>query len=220
MAQLGLVDIGLPQFQSLTTSVQKPTEYIDDEADYDDYDTEIAPSVPMLNYDRPSVTVINKRTRETVAPLERSSYTELDLMPVRCTGCGKPIRQLAIEDSLSSGKSLRQTMDELNYKKICCREEIKSQPAVIKQLKQVEEYAKIARNLEMQNLFLESTGEAPRTLRSPGLVILDDVPPDFPEELERTIFMEGAAISEENPLENMDTFTYLQSQITDPEDLQ
>lgn len=210
--------VGVPELQSFTQALsQRPAEYIEDSDDYADPEFETRPSTVSFNANPGASKVINARTSPFVENLQRSSFTELDLMPIRCFGCGRLMRQQAIESSLTSGKSLRQTLDELNYKRICCREQIQTQPSVNKRLKALEERSRIARNLELRNLQLDFTAEVPRSQpqTTSGLIIRDEL---APEHFVPTLATEGASIEEVNPLENMDTFTYLQSQIADPND--
>ena len=204
--------IGVPELQSYTQALsQRPAEYIDDSDDYADPEFEVRPSTVSFNPNPAASKIMNARTSPSTENLERTSFTELDLIPIRCFGCGRVMRQRAIESSLVNGKSLRQTLDELNYKRICCREQIQTQPSVNKQLKKLEEYNRIAKNLRLQSLQVETTSELPRSL---GSVIIRDEDEYFGP----TLISEGASIEEPNPLESMDTFSYLQSQIAGTED--
>jgi len=215
--ELGL---GMPESTIIPQgSADRPAEYIDDSADYEDY--EAAASLPSRNFSAPSVQVINKRTGNvsTGQSTATGSYSELGLFPIRCYGCGKAMRQELIESSLESGKSLKETVEELDYVKICCRGVIESQPKVVAMLKDIERREKIAESLRLGQLFLEVTSERPRDLPSGNLTILDEVPPDFPVEFQGSAFAkEGAAILEEDPFEHMDAATYLQTQVGNPED--
>lgn len=83
-------------------------------------------------------------------------FSETDLMPVRCYSCGEVIRQLAIEDRLRSGMSLRETLDDLDYPLICCRDLIRAQVPVLR----IEREQANLRRLEEMPLTAITTGPA------------------------------------------------------------
>lgn len=206
---------GVPQAETYSQALSmKPAEYLDDSDYLEDVVYEDRPGSVSFNANPSAAQIMNARTTPYVENLERGSFTELDLMPIRCFGCGKVMRQQAIETSLASGKSLAKTLDDLNYRRICCREQIRSQPSVSKQLKRIEEQSKIARALSLQSLQMEATSELPSTRPISNLIIQDEL---IPGQEMTSLVPEGTSIEDENPLEEMDTFSYLQSQIVSPD---
>lgn len=100
-------------------------------------------------------------------------YSELDLMPVRCYACGETIRQIAIEESLRSGRSLRETFEELDYPLLCCRDLIRSQASVLN----IEKEQQRENQIERTPLTIENTSGVGSTIRliEPTQVYMDDV---------------------------------------------
>ncbi len=45
------------------------------------------------------------------------------IIPIRCLSCGKPIAHLwqDYKDKITSGKTKKEALDELNLKRYCCR---------------------------------------------------------------------------------------------------
>lgn len=114
--------------------------------------------------------------------LSELTFDDLDLMPVRCYSCAKVIRQRAIQDALRSGKTLLQTFQELNYRKLCCRKLIQAQRSIVKLQKQFEHNAQIGHALE-RGLTLDATSANSFSIgpsMGPSKIrILDEVPPEF-----------------------------------------
>src|SRR5665648_162676 len=75
-----------------------------------------------------------------------------ELFPIRCIGCGEVIFQLALEDSLNRGVSLKDTLDQLGYQKICCRSDIQAVPEVQRLLKRQQRSANIGSQLQRLTL--------------------------------------------------------------------
>jgi DNA-directed RNA polymerase subunit N (RpoN/RPB10) len=114
--------------------------------------------------------------------LAELTFDSLDLMPVRCYSCAKVIRQRAIQDSLNSGKTLLQTFQELNYRKLCCRKLIQSQRSIVKLQKQIEHNLHIGNAFD-RGLTLETTSSSTFSIgpssTTSTLRILDELPPQF-----------------------------------------
>lgn len=110
----------------------------------------------------------------------------LSVMTLRCTGCKKVIKQLAIEEALKSGKSLKQVLDEQDYVRICCRKQIASEPVVVNILKETSEQQSTID--KMRNLTLLTT--AATTIGRSGTIqptestirILEEMPPGLIQE--------------------------------------
>jgi len=136
---------------------------------------------------KPAARVTRSRERiQQAQTILATEFTELDLMPVRCYSCGKVLQQLVIEQSLKSGQSLRETMDQLGYRRICCRSIIMASPSVVKLQKLLNSYEQTARAL--QNLTLAGTSGMvaqqfpiePENIE--GAHILESVPPSIPQQ--------------------------------------
>lgn len=110
--------------------------------------------------------------------LTNVSFEEISSMPMQCYGCGKPLRHLSLIEALTSGQTLAETMNALNYQRLCCRKLIQAQPAIVALQKRLE----IDRNIGQQlaALTLESTG--PVGFREGGLQIVDEAPPGLVQE--------------------------------------
>lgn len=142
--------------------------------------TAISPSKSM---ERPAAYVtripgVQKQKGED--DLNQMSFAELELMPVRCYGCGKIIRQQAIENSLEKGNTLFDTLNTLQYRRMCCRDLILAQPSVLKLQKKIQTYKNISDKIG--SLTLESTGIGGQLgfggpFQAPKVSIVDDVPP-------------------------------------------
>lgn len=83
-----------------------------------------------------------KKDRSKLTPTQRLGelpgiFTELDLMPIRCT-CGRVFKQILLEEGLKAGNKLAKVMDDLGYERICCRSKIIGSPAIVKLQKQIE----------------------------------------------------------------------------------
>lgn len=74
--------------------------------------------------------------------MEGKIYTpmHLQLMPIRCYNCGKPIRQLAIEKGIENG-DIMASLNDLGYERMCCRNVILSSPVAVELRKKVQKGA-------------------------------------------------------------------------------
>ena len=45
----------------------------------------------------------------------------MSIMPFRCFTCGKVINELGYRRKLEEGKTMKDSLDELGYTRICCR---------------------------------------------------------------------------------------------------
>lgn len=134
----------------------------------------------------PAASVISQHQHEPSASRFVTEFAELDLMPIRCYSCGKILRQLAIEEGIQSGQTLRETMDQLTYRRLCCRSVIMSSPRIVKIQKRFarEEQARIA----FSNLTAEMTSGmnvqnfAVGPERISNISILDEAPPGVPQQ--------------------------------------
>src|SRR5690625_5221712 len=88
--------------------------------------------------------------------MQNISFEELSSMPMQCYGCGKPLRHLSIVNAMNEGEDLQHVMDRLNYKRLCCRQVVQTQPAIHSLRKRLESNKSTSRQLN--NLTLESTG--------------------------------------------------------------
>jgi len=167
----------------------------------------------------------NQSSKITHRKLEEypETFTELDLMPMSCYSCGKVMRQLAIEESLKTGRTLRETMDELNYQRICCRTLIMESPSLVRLQKTLQDHAQI----DLTNLTLEATearlpgdlsgffvGE---TLFEPtdDLTVVDEAPPGALTDLGQVdqICFTGQGPSLLEPTEHVNTFQFFMNQL-------
>jgi DNA-directed RNA polymerase subunit N (RpoN/RPB10) len=114
------------------------------------------------------------------------TFTELDLMPMSCFSHGKIIRQLDIEDALMSGRTLKEAMEELGYKKLCCRQLITGAPSIIKLQKELESNPRYnIESLRLEDTDIESvssfglTGFIRSDQPSPqiSLTVVEEAPP-------------------------------------------
>uniref|UniRef100_A0A6C0IYU0 Uncharacterized protein n=1 Tax=viral metagenome TaxID=1070528 RepID=A0A6C0IYU0_9ZZZZ len=138
-----------------------------------------------------------RRGRQTRVPatetnLAELTYSELDLMPMRCYGCGEVIRQIAIEDSLRAGRSLKETLDQLDYPLLCCRDLIRSQVSVL----EIEKRRAAEARIRATPLNLAATAQPSTFSLGPQgsvsrLRVVDEAPPgtteagiSFPEPIE------------------------------------
>lgn len=142
----------------------------------------IPPSIGLS----PAATVLYNPERVVSTPTFAGEFTELNLMPIRCYSCGKILNQLSIENSLHSGQRLSETMDQLNYRRICCRNIIMSSPSIVRLQKklQSEQQAISA----FRNLTLGTTSGMPtqQFLAGPERVsnigIIESAPPGIPQQ--------------------------------------
>lgn len=104
---------------------------------------------------------------------------------MRCYTCKKPIRQLALEELLRTGQSLARTMDELGYDRICCRDLITGEPAIvnlIKGLDQTNATINRMRHLTISNTAPSFTDRGTQFSSAPnysgtGIRIVTEAPP-------------------------------------------
>jgi DNA-directed RNA polymerase subunit N (RpoN/RPB10) len=97
---------------------------------------------------------------------------------MRCYGCGEVIRQIAIEDSLKSGRSLKETLDQLDYPLLCCRDLIRGQVSVL----EIEKRKAAEARIQATSLTLASTAQPSTFSLGPGrsvsqLRVIDEAPP-------------------------------------------
>lgn len=146
--------------------------------------------------------------------MQNLSFEELSAMPMQCYGCGKPLRHLSIVEALSGGKSLRETMDELNYQRLCCRQVIQTQPSIVSLRKRLQSDQNIDQQLS-SGLTLEATGPIGATIapRGGGLQIVDEAPPGM--EQTNTLFPGGAESFMEDA--HINPFEYFVQQLEAPD---
>ena len=106
--------------------------------------------------------------------MEQDIELQMGLMPIRCTGCNKVMRQLAIESLLNQGKTINEVMNELTYVRICCRQTIMGSVPIVKLQKEIDRGNMIEREFERLNI--ENTGEE---FTGFGVKIVDELPPDY-----------------------------------------
>lgn len=135
----------------------------------------------------PEVAEYRRLSREERA-LRMTNPRLLEVMAMRCTGCKKVVKQLPIENSLRSGKSLREVMDEQNYERICCRKQIQNEPVVVniqKEMASEQSTINKMRNLSIASTAAALTGRGPIGVMTPstgGIRILDEAPPGLVQE--------------------------------------
>ena len=72
---------------------------------------------------------------------------ELALMPVRCWSCNTLMYQIQIENGLKQGKTIQQVMDELKYRKLCCRRTVTTAVPIVGLQKQLEQEKRVLSQL-------------------------------------------------------------------------
>ena len=143
---------------------------------------EVVESTPSAVEVQQSATVIRRGFQTRIPAAETNlaelTYSELDLMPMRCYGCGEVIRQIAIEDALKSGRNLKGTLDQLDYPLLCCRDLIRGQVSVLEVEKRQAAEARI-RNapLNLATTSRPSTFSLGTGRSTAGLRVIDESPP-------------------------------------------
>jgi DNA-directed RNA polymerase subunit N (RpoN/RPB10) len=113
---------------------------------------------------------LSKEERALKIPNPRLLMT----MPLRCMICKKVIKQLAIEEALKSGKTLRKVYDEQGYIRMCCRSQIGGEQVVVNLQNEM------ASQRSTMNLSIASTGFGPTPIQ-PGVRIIDSASSGFVE---------------------------------------
>lgn len=157
---------------------------------------------------------IPSRGRQQIQQTDVSGVlpVEIALLPVRCWSCGKVIVQDPIEDSINSGKTLRDTMDQLGYNRICCRRTIQTSPRIVYLINQQEASNKVVNYLN--GLPVEITGVSTAPIDLGGNIrILENasVPSMY-----RGSFLPPAAEVETQP--SVGAFEHFMGQIAHDED--
>ena len=130
--------------------------------------------------------------------LTSKSFEELSAMPMLCYSCGKPIRHMSLINTLKSGKNLFQTLNQLNYERMCCRNVIMTDASIIALQKQLQNEQYVTNQLS--NLTLETTGPS-FTIPSEGnLHIINEAPTD--------LIQNGLAMFGDSYIENEDINPY------------
>jgi DNA-directed RNA polymerase subunit N (RpoN/RPB10) len=145
--------------------------------------------------------------------LNNVSFEEVSMMPMRCYGCGEAFRHGLIIESLKSGKSLKDTMDQLKYRRLCCRNQLLVQPSIVKLQKKIEHDQVVDRQLSQ--LTLESTAPGYQGhVSTSALQIIDEAPPGMSQ---GSLFFPDTEVAE---VENGDInpFEYFVSQLEAPDD--
>src|SRR5579875_2534113 len=107
---------------------------------------------------KPKIISLSSRRWVPRQGIESFTHAAMHLMPVRCYTCNKVLKQVEIENALKSGKNLRDVLDELKYRKICCKMRIMSSIPIVQLQKELETKKLIETKLEENNLTLEDTG--------------------------------------------------------------
>jgi len=130
---------------------------------------------PLPTQIKPAAIAISMYKRPTTVPITSYDLSELDLMPVRCKACGKVLHQVAIENLLKSGHTLKETLDQLGYRRECCRMNIQQEPAIVKLQKSVEREKSLSQAIA--DLTLERTSGLSDFPHGGNIQILDSAPP-------------------------------------------
>jgi DNA-directed RNA polymerase subunit N (RpoN/RPB10) len=122
---------------------------------------DISPSEEEISVSDLTLPTLGEETKEEKPQQFESKLTIISsLLPVRCYTCGKVIKELTIKEKLKEGMSLREIMDKLGYKRICCRQIIVTAPSIVEIQKQVEEQKETERKLSKLDIFTTGPGQS------------------------------------------------------------